>query len=550
MPQPETTDPVAISPLQEGDGGRSEPTSENSKERVTARSSQAPTVPSLPSLSGAALPLRVIAASHEAERGHSFRLARELNSPSEPELEPGLSDLPDGGVYLPVPDRVLDSLDELSGCAARLCLLMIRACYSWSEEMGEFRASSGWVTARQIEDEAEGLGMCRESLRSAADELEARGWIGRRKREGCATAYRWALKVPRRRFTPVPAPLFHAHQRLSHSALTVLLCVVRATLGWTTKENETLKYERTAELSTSNLEAMTGLSRPTFRSAAHELESKDALHKRRKHRGAPWEFAVDFSFFSDHLQKSYTPTTTKEKSNKHTRAEQPDSEDAHTKGRSRGRSGSNRVAEDWEKEAIELLSSDPIEMNPGRARHLVIRRSREVVENTMKQFRQRRDQIDNPAGWMQTALDQLWFGPTIANKTPDVRESSGTPTPIAQLFEDLTQKKEGWEWDEDGSTGNAKNLGGGGGRGLNVDQTAGVTHTEMCDLIDDLGRPDHDWETVERPNSNPLFVPSKQLANWAYFRRETGSEQFQTAARRVVNVRARHEGRESPIDCD
>jgi hypothetical protein len=46
---------------------------------------------------------------------------------------------------------------------------------------------------------------------------------------------------------------------------------------------------------------------------------------------------------------------------------------------------------------------------------------------------------------------------------------------------------------------------------------------------------------------DPLFVPTKELTNWAYFRRDSGSEQFQKAARRVVNLRARHEGRDSPL---
>jgi hypothetical protein len=70
----------------------------------------------------------------------------------------------------------------------------------------------------------------------------------------------------------------------------------------------------------------------------------------------------------------------------------------------------------------------------------------------------------------------------------------------------------------------------------------------MCDLIDDLGQPGPDWETAQRPGRDPLFVPTKELANWAYLRRDAGSERFQEAARRVVTLRARHEGRESPLN--
>jgi hypothetical protein len=70
----------------------------------------------------------------------------------------------------------------------------------------------------------------------------------------------------------------------------------------------------------------------------------------------------------------------------------------------------------------------------------------------------------------------------------------------------------------------------------------------MCDLIDSLGQSPEDWETVDRiGRQDPLFVPTKELANWAYFRLGSGSEQFQKAARRVVNLRARHEGRDSPL---
>ena len=151
---------------------------------------------------------------------------------------------------------------------------------------------------------------------------------------------------------------------------------------------------------------------------------------------------------------------------------------------------------------------------------------------------------------MYAAINQLWFGPSIANKSPNVQQSTGS-NPIAQAFENLTEKREGWEWDEgDGEThdGGAKNLEGGGGHsGLDVKPTVGVTHPEMCDLIEDLGQPSGEWETVERDGANPLFFPSKELANWAYFRRTEGSKRFQEAARRVVHVRARHEGRESPI---
>jgi hypothetical protein len=72
----------------------------------------------------------------------------------------------------------------------------------------------------------------------------------------------------------------------------------------------------------------------------------------------------------------------------------------------------------------------------------------------------------------------------------------------------------------------------------------------MTELVDVLRQPPGDWEPVDRGGRNPLFVPSKELANWAYRRRDAGSDRFQEAARKVVRLRARHEGRPSPLRSD
>ena len=493
--------------------------------------------------------LQVPCAPHESEPGHTYRLARSLfeektgsKESGKPSYEPFPADL----TRVPVPDAVLDRLDELSGCAARLCLLMVRASYSWVEDLGKFRASSRWFTTEDISEEAGGLGMHRESLRRAAHELEEKGWIAQRKEAGKPTAYRWRLSVPRSRYTPIPAPLLHAHQALSHSALTLLLSVLRATWGWTARDGDRVTYRRTSELTTSELEAMTGLSRPTVRDVQEELRAKGALYMRRRHGGAPWEYAADLSFFRHHLQKSCPPTNREENSNKHTHAGEPTSGDAHG-GENRRRSGSAyKVTQDWEEQAIRLLSADPIGMRPAVARDLVIRRSRAVVEGAIKAFRRRRSDIKSPVRWMHSAIKDLWFAPSIPNKSPDVRQSSGE-APIAQAFEALTETREGWEWDEEDPEGEKRREQDAGADSLNLEETPGVTHPEMCDLIEDLRQPDPGWQTVERQGRNPLFVPTKELANWAYFRRDSGSEQFQKAARRVVNLRARHEGRDSPL---
>jgi hypothetical protein len=292
---------------------------------------------------------------------------------------------------------------------------------------------------------------------------------------------------------------------------------------------------------------MSGLSRPTVRGAQDELRAKGALYARRKHAGAPYEFAVDLSFFRDRIEKSYAPTNPQENSKRHTHAGETASENAHTKGKSRQRGNAYRVTEDWEEEAIRLLCADPFGMAPRAARDLVIRRAKSVVEGAVKAFRRRRSDIENPAGWMHAAINDLWFGASIPNKSPNVQRSGGS-APIAQAFRALTEENEGWEWEGEGSEEAKSSEGPGEPGGLDTRPTAGITHPEMCDLIEDLGQPGPDWETAQRPGQDPLFVPTKELANWAYLRRDAGSERFQEAARRVVTLRARHEGRESPLN--
>ena len=477
------------------------------------------------------LDLKVPCAPHEADPGHTYRLAQSLSESPSSSWEPFPSDL----TRIPVPDRVMDRLDGLSGCAARLCLLMIRASYSWVADLEQYRASSRRFTAREIEEEAGGLGMSRESLRRAAEELEARGWVNCRRREGRATTYRWTLSVPQARYTPVPAPLLHAHQALSHSALTLLLCVLRATWGWTTGEDGATLYRRTATLSTSDLRKMAGLSRPTIRSVQEELRARSALYARREHRGATYEWAVDLSFFRHHLQKSSSPSDRVESSH-NTRGREAHPDDARTEGKRKG--PAYRVSELWEEEAIRVLSADPIGMAPGAARDIVIRRARSVVEEAIRAYRRRRADIDRPAGWLYTAISELWFGSSIPNKAPDVRQSS-SGDPIASAFEALVGQQEGWEWDagEQETTVEAE--------GLDVPQepTPGVTHSRMIELIDELGQPPHGWEPVERKGRDPLFVPTPELGNWCWRRQDTGGEAFQEAAEQVVQIRRRYEDR-------
>ena len=211
-------------------------------------------------------------ACHESEPGHTYHLAQSLQS-SDTSSDSGAETFGDTP-RVPVPNEVFFSLSDLSGCAVRLAVVLMRESYFWT--------GSGWkCSARfQTREELGPVGMSAQSVRNAAEELRERGWIERQKR-GDAYAYRWRLSVPKKRFTYLPLTLLHDAAKVSHSSLTLLLAVYHATWGQTFRRNGKTLHKSRAALSVSDLCDRTGLCASTIRSAADELIHNGALSRTR-----------------------------------------------------------------------------------------------------------------------------------------------------------------------------------------------------------------------------------------------------------------------------
>lgn len=498
-----------------------------------------PGSPNLSALSGDHL--RALSRPHESEPLHTFRLARELRKRG-PKWERGEDAIhqpfPENVRRVPVPDVVLSSLSSLSGCAVRAACLLIRKAYR--KDAAEWETSPRYWTARDLAG-AYGLGMCRESLRRAMKELAGRGWVTISK--GGAESYRWALSAPQERFTPIPLPVLRAHPRMSHSGLTLLLAIYRCTWGWTRQEDGATVHRRHERLSRDELRSLTGLCGPTVRSAAEELRRLKAIVRDRPHRGTAWWWRPSRSFLREYTQKSYGGTSRDRVSKPHThgRGNPRNGPVGHTKGGVRRKTsqpqGRGDLSEEWQRSFFDAYTAGSIGMAEGVALHYLHTRAERVHTSTLRALRQRRSQIDNPARWLHSALENLWFT-SIPNKQPDVRKSSGTK-PLAQAFAALTEENQGWEWDEDppkkfGEEGESTVT-------ASVEQRIGITHSEVTDAVEALHQPPGDWEAI---GEDPvLFVPTKRLARWAWHHQESlKEERARRAAKRLVQIRKDFEG--------
>jgi hypothetical protein len=169
--------------------------------------------------------------------------------------------------------------------------------------------------------------------------------------------------------------------------------------------------------------------------------------------------------------------------------------------------------------------------------YLHTRGRKDVHESTLRAIRRKRADLDNPASYAHTALENLWHV-GIPNKRPDVRQSSGG-APLAKAFEALTGEREGWEWDAD--EGGAGGSEGGPSTVADVETRIGITHDELKSAVEALKQPPGDWEAVGE--SPVLFVPDKRLARWCWHHEEElKDDAARRWAARLIQVRADFEG--------
>lgn len=454
--------------------------------------------------------------THDAEAlaGHIYALAEQLDEEDEEPVpsEHVHEEFPDGVPRVPVPDRFLDALDELNGSAVRLAVVLLEAASVWDDQQGQWRTSPRYWTLTRLQAR-HGLGMTRQSARNAADELESIGLLNKGER-GEADAFRWAPTTPDGAFTYVPLALLREQSRLSPRALTVLLSVYRATWGWTLRLAGTLQHRRTSRLTTADLKGMTGLSAPTIRQAADELERKGAVHRGRPHRGASWFWTPIVSFFHNPRQNSYVPGISpnrnegsKELCNHTTRTRGRDRRSeprsggsVSSKGRGEGQDRRDTSLSERQKRDVKRLTSDPFDLPFWLAAKLVNSRSAEVLHSTFGGFRRQREQIENPGGWMIAALRNLWYAPTATE-------------------------------------GGTKNLEGGPASGGH--DPVGLHRTEMVKATDALTK-EGDWEQV----GEGRFIPSKEFAKWCeLWTGQLGTDRAERWADRLISVRRSYDRR-------
>jgi hypothetical protein len=263
-------------------------------------------------------------------------------------------------------------------------------------------------------------------------------------------------------------------------------------------------------------------------------------------------------------------------------------ESAATGGGSQGQSPGGPVPEegvpdsfgDTERGLYDVLTSESgFDLPRGWTIRMLRGREAQVVRKTLRVYQKRAEtgEIHNPAGWIRAALENNWFAPTQAEKQGGgsrSRAEATSTTPLGRIFAKLAESagfpslEEATGAEEEappdpggGRVASGRNRSGHPGHPTNpahpgeperkdhrrpahsdppckadVEEAVGVTHSKMCDLVEALGRPKvGTWNCHQREGELNLFVPSRELAEWARSRKgPEASDRFQKAASTVV----------------
>ena len=183
---------------------------------------------------------------------------------------------------MPVPDRVFSEMPSMSDAALRCLLALIRESFRFDPEASTWTCSERSFSRQEIET---ATGLSDQGTRNGLADLEEAGWA-QVDRSGRSYSYALRMEVPTERYTYVPTTLPEKAPGLpSATALRALLAVLRATWGWTSKEQrsgETASqtaqkqtvHQRWAALPTSTLSGLTGCSEPALREAIGALEGE------------------------------------------------------------------------------------------------------------------------------------------------------------------------------------------------------------------------------------------------------------------------------------
>jgi hypothetical protein len=181
---------------------------------------------------------------------------------------------------MPVPDHVFSEMPQLSDAALRCLLALIQKSFRFDPEASTWTCPKRSFSRQEIET---ATGLSDQGTRNGLESLEKAG-LTQVDRSGRSYSYALRMEVPTERYTYVPTTLLEKASDLpSATALRALLAVLRATWGWTSKEQrsgETASqtaqkqtvHQRWAALPTSTLSGLTGCSEPALREAIGALE--------------------------------------------------------------------------------------------------------------------------------------------------------------------------------------------------------------------------------------------------------------------------------------
>jgi hypothetical protein len=178
---------------------------------------------------------------------------------------------------LPVPNEVFGQMPEMSDAALRCLLALIHQSFRFDPEASTWTCPGKSFSRRDIES---ATGLSDQGTRNGLASLDEAGWVDV-DRSGRGYRYTLRMEVPTQQYTYVPTTLLEKASELpSTTALRAVLAVLRATWGWTSKENSsdekrsTTAHRRWAEISTSRLSRLTGRSEPAIREATGALEGE------------------------------------------------------------------------------------------------------------------------------------------------------------------------------------------------------------------------------------------------------------------------------------
>jgi hypothetical protein len=406
-------------------------------------------------------PLELESSPITAHYGGQFTKSKQSHSgdpgqkPPSEGIDPEATELfPPDLFRLPVPNEVFGQMPEMSDAALRCLLALIHQSFRFDPESSTWTCSGESFSRREIERKTS---LSDQGTRNGLASLEEAGWVNV-DRSGRGYRYALRMEVPTQRYTYVPTTLLEKDSELpSTTALRAVLVVLRATWGWTSKEDDSDEnrsktvHRRWVEISTSRLSRLTGRSEPALREAIRALEGEwisraqpsrgaylyrllpDALGPESEpacKEGSPEENRSEKLSSKPRIpnevtpdrQQSYPPSSYRESScrdkqptevnsngSAKTQTEPTETKEVHAVPDSQNESGREEATDlsqfsDRKRSLGRKLINAGIW--PNRAKECLQRYSASRIEANFELFRERAPEIDDHGAWLCTAITE------------------------------------------------------------------------------------------------------------------------------------------------